>query len=99
MKFSGAKIYIKRDNGTPYSGYAWKDDNLDGKSELDNANADSDVKYQPVAYPSTSKITARPFPTVPIADTMEYIRIMNVTDTSMHEKIKSGALTIWTPKI
>ena len=59
VKFSGAKIYIKRDNGTPYSGYAWKDDNLDGESDLNNANAVSTVKYQPVAYKSTSKITAQ----------------------------------------
>jgi hypothetical protein len=59
VQFGGAKIPIWKDVGIPYYGVAWKDDNLDGESELDNANAVSSVKYQPVAYPSTSKITAQ----------------------------------------
>lgn len=40
-----------------YSGDAWRDDDLDGTSDLINANADPQKPYQPVAYKSTGKLT------------------------------------------
>lgn len=53
-----SNITINKDTGGSYSGVAWKDDDLDGGSDLTNANADSSKKYHPIAYRSTSTISA-----------------------------------------
>lgn len=52
-------IVIKKDsNGVAYSGPAWKDEDLDGISDLTDANADASKSYQPVAYLSTKSLSA-----------------------------------------
>lgn len=58
VSFSG-DIAIKRDQtGAAYAGPAWKDDDLDGVSDLTDANADASKPYQPVAYLSTKRLLA-----------------------------------------
>lgn len=57
VTFNG-NITINKDTGGNYSGVAWKDDDLDGGSDLTNANADSSKKYHPIAYRSTSTMSA-----------------------------------------
>lgn len=57
VTFSG-NITINKDTGGSYSGVAWQDDDLDGSSDLTNANADSSKKYHPIAYRSTSTMSA-----------------------------------------
>lgn len=58
VSFSG-NIKIKRDsNGMRYVAPDWKDDDLDGVSDLVGANADSGKPYQPVAYLSTKTMVA-----------------------------------------
>lgn len=52
-------IAIKRDEtGVVYADPAWKDDDLDGVSDLTDANADAGKFYQPVAYLSTKRLSA-----------------------------------------
>ena len=52
-------IAIKRDEtGIVYADPAWKDDDLDGVSDLTDANADASKPYQPVAYLSTKNLSA-----------------------------------------
>ncbi|MBQ6339307.1 MAG: hypothetical protein IJI36_09190 [Kiritimatiellae bacterium] len=56
--FSG-NIAIGRDtNGALYTGPGWKDDDLDGVSDLTGANADASKPYHPVAYLSTKRMDA-----------------------------------------
>lgn len=57
VTFNG-NITVNKDTGGSYSGVAWKDDDLDGNSDLTNANADSSKKYHPIAYRSTSTMSA-----------------------------------------
>lgn len=57
VTFDG-NIIIYKDTGGSYSGEAWKDDDLDGDSDLTDANADSSKKYSPIAYRSTSTMSA-----------------------------------------
>ncbi len=57
VTFNG-NITINKDTGGSYSGAAWRDDDLDGNSDLTNANADSSKKYHPLAYRSTSTMSA-----------------------------------------
>ncbi|MDR0933316.1 MAG: hypothetical protein LBM70_09915 [Victivallales bacterium] len=57
VTFSG-DITINKDAGGSYSGAAWQDDDLDGDSDLSNANADTGKKFQPVAYQSTAIMDA-----------------------------------------
>ena len=54
----GGNIQILKDTGGSYSGVAWQDNDLDGSSDLSEANADSSKKYQPVAYCSTATMSA-----------------------------------------
>ncbi|MBR4416205.1 MAG: hypothetical protein IKS67_05500, partial [Victivallales bacterium] len=58
--FNGKTDIIKDGSDECYSGAVWQDDNLDGTSDLQNANADSTKNYQPVAYASTATLQARP---------------------------------------
>lgn len=52
-------IGIKRDDGSgSYSNIDWQDNDLDGESDMENANADSGKKYHPVAYRSTDTMSA-----------------------------------------
>lgn len=57
VTFDG-NIIIYKDTGGSYSGEAWKDDDLDGDSDLTDANADSSKKYSSIAYRSTSTMSA-----------------------------------------
>ena len=57
VTFDG-NIIIYKDTGGSYSGEAWMDDDLDGDSDLTDANADSSKKYSPIAYRSTSTMSA-----------------------------------------
>ena len=53
VEFKG-DIVTKRDiGGSPYTGADWQDDDMDGQSDLTNANADSSTLYHPIAYKST----------------------------------------------
>ena len=54
----GGNIQILKDTGGSYSGVAWQDNDLDGSSDLSNANADSSKKYHPIAYCSTATMSA-----------------------------------------
>ncbi len=50
---------IRRDDtGVAYSNPAWQDDDLDGMSDMTDANADASKRYQPIAYLSTEKMSA-----------------------------------------
>lgn len=58
VSFAG-NIGIGRDtSGVLYTGPAWKDDDLDGTSDLVGANANASKPYQPVAYLSTRTLSA-----------------------------------------
>ena len=62
LKDSGSMTVVgvkKRDQtGASYADPAWKDDDLDGVSDLTDANADASKPYQPVAYLSTKRLLA-----------------------------------------
>lgn len=52
-------IDIKKDDGSGvYDDIDWRDNDLDGASDLANANADSSKKYHPIAYKSTDVLSA-----------------------------------------
>jgi len=53
VTFTGNKTILKDDSSGSYSGPDWQDDDLDGTSDLTNANADSSKPYHPIAYRST----------------------------------------------
>ena len=56
--FSGNILIVRDTNGALYTGPGWKDDDLDGVSDLTDANADSSKSYHPVAYLSTKRMDA-----------------------------------------
>ena len=58
VSFAG-NIGIKRDTtGVLYTAPAWEDDDLDGTSDLTDANANASKPYQSVAYLSTKTLAA-----------------------------------------
>jgi len=58
VSFSDNIAIVRDRNGNQYAGPDWQDDNLDGVSDLTDANADSSKPYHPVAYLSTKRMTA-----------------------------------------
>ena len=56
--FSGNILIVRDTNGALYTGPGWKDDDLDGVSDLTGANADASKPYHPVAYLSTKRMDA-----------------------------------------
>ena len=58
--FKGKTDIIKDGSNECHREAVWQDDDLDGTSDLQNANADASKNYQPVAYASTATLQARP---------------------------------------
>lgn len=56
--FLGNAAIIKDNTATRYDGPDWQDNNLDGVSDLVNANARLDLPYHPIAFLSTNRSAA-----------------------------------------
>ena len=53
-------IDIEKDDGSGvYDDTDWKDDDLDGESDLTGANANLGKRHHPIAYPSTGTLSAK----------------------------------------